>query len=468
MTTSPAFTAAHVSDRLRGRIEAPWEVFGERIRRYEVHLTEDRVEMVRAPVLLEGYSVRLFRPSEGQMGVGVTASTDLSPEGIDAAVETAAATARFARFPTRRVELPGTATRPPSAVVTTDPELWERPWETIQSYVHALLAPFEGRTGVAPSFGSVRATLGEVTLANSEGLQRHVPRTEVELEFAVTASGGPEGAPPGEYWVTRRTRGLPTRGLPAEVDRWCQFAEDVRRPEKVATGPTNVVLSPSVLGDIIPVIAGFRLSGAAELRKVAPAEGEMVADPSVTLSDDGLYAGSVGTSPFDDEGVPQARRTIVEAGAAREKSYDVLHAGALGHQVTGNGRRTDTLFPAWFRFAVAPGPGPSTVVLKGRDGGSDAELCEAAGDGIWVDQLGFAFPDALSGAFGGEIRVAYRIRGGRLAEPVRGGTVGGVLFAPPGTPSMLNSLRVVGRTPVLAGGLVTGPCLIEKMAVAGV
>jgi predicted Zn-dependent protease len=467
MSASAAFTAPHVADRLRGRVEAPWEVYGERLQRFELHLTGDRIEMIRAPVALEGYGIRIFRPFEGQMGVGSVASSDLSPEGIDATVASATETARFARFPTRRVELPGTATRPPPSVATTDPVLWERPLETIESFVHALLAPLQGRSGISASFGSVRATLADVTLANSEGLQRHVPRTEVELEFALKASGGPEGAPPGEYWINRHSRGLPTEGIAAEVDRWCQFAQDVRRPERVATGPTNIVLSPSVLADVLPPIIGFRLGGAAELRKLAPAAGDAVADPSVSVWDDGLYPGAVGTSPFDDEGVPQARRGLIEAGLATGKSYDLLHAGALSQSVTGNGRRTEAQYSSWYRFATSPSPGSTTLVLRGTDGGSDEELCEAAGEGIWVDQLGYAFPDSLSGAFGGEIRVAYRIRGGRRAEPVRGGTVGGVVFAAPGEPSLLNSLRRVGRTNALTGGLVTGPCLIEEMTVAG-
>lgn len=467
MTSTPAFTAAHVAERLRGRVEAPWEVYGERLQRYELHLNEGRVEMVRAPVNLEGYSIRLFRPVEDQMGVGAVASSDLSPDGIDQALRTASETARFARFPTRRVELPGTAVRPPTAVETTDAALWDRPIEAIERYVHDLLAPLEGRAGISPSFGSVRATLAEVTLANSEGLQRHVPRTDVVLEFALKASGGAEGAPPGEYWVTRVTRGLSSKGLADEVDSWCHFAQDVRRTERVATGATNVVLSPAVLADILPPIVGYRLGGGAELRKLAPADGDIVADPAVSVTDDGLYPGAVATSPFDDEGVPQARRGLIEAGVARAKLYDVLHAGALGQSVTGNGRRTESMFGSWFRFATSPSPQSTTLVLQAPDGGSDEELCEAAGEGIWVDQLGYAFPDPLSGAFGGEIRVAYRIHGGKRAEPVRGGTVGGLVFAPAGTPSLLNSIRAMGRPPRLAGTLVTGPCLVAEMTVAG-
>ncbi len=467
MTGPAAFTAAHVAERLRGRVEAPWEVYGERLRRYELHLTEGRIEMVRAPVSLEGYGIRVFRPTGDQMGVGAVASSDLSPEGIEASLASASETAKFARFPTRRIELPGTATRPPASIETTDPGLWDRPVETLEAFVHDLLTPLEGRSGISPSFGSVRATLAEVTLANSEGLQRHVPRTEVEFEFALKAFGGPEGAPPGEYWINRRTRGLSSKGLSHEVDQWCQFAQDVRRPERVATGPTNIVLSPSVLADVLPVIVGYRMSGAAELRKLAPADGDAVADPAVSIFDDGLYPGAFSTSPFDDEGVPQARRTLIDRGIARGKSYDVLHASALGQSVTGNGRRTEPEFATWFRFATAPGPRATTLVLRGPDGGSDAELCEAAGEGIWVDQLGYAFPDSLSGAFGGEIRVAYRIQGGKRAEPVRGGTVGGLVFAPSGSPSLLNSLKRVGKAQELAGALVTGPCLIENLTVAG-
>jgi TldD protein len=195
--------------------------------------------------------------------------------------------------------------------------------------------------------------------------------------------------------------------------------------------------------------------------------GKPVAARFVSIVDDGTEPGARGSIHVDDEGNPAGRTVLVENGVLASYLHDAISARHYGVSPTGNGRREVSQFGTWYRFATAPGPQPTTLVLKAPDGGSDAELCEAAGDGIWVDQLGYAFPDSLSGAYGGEIRVAYRIRGGKRAEPVRGGTVGGLVFAPSGTPSLLNSLRAVGRVTELAGGLATGPALVADMTVAG-
>ncbi|HEY6238526.1 MAG TPA: metallopeptidase TldD-related protein, partial [Thermoplasmata archaeon] len=341
-----AFTAFRVADRLKPRSQPPWEVFGERLRRYEVHLNGARVEMLRAPVELEGYGLRVFRRADDQMGVGFAASTDLRDAGVEAAVLAAEGGARYARFPARRVELPGSAGGP-AEVEIVDPQLWERPVESVERYVEALLAPFEGRRDEQPSFGSVRATLIETTLANSEGIQRRYHHTMLELEIAIKATGGPEGAAPGEYWVNQRHRRVPEDAtVRAQADRWIHLAQDVRRAQGPTTGPTRVVLPTSVLSDILPAIVGFRLSGSARLRKMMPPMGSQVGSPEVTILDDGLIAHAIGTAPFDDEGVGQSRRPLVEAGLASGSIYDLLHASALGEPTGGNGRRDSALFPA--------------------------------------------------------------------------------------------------------------------------
>ncbi|MCI4335641.1 MAG: TldD/PmbA family protein [Thermoplasmata archaeon] len=462
-----AFTAFHVGDKLRGHLEPPWEVYGERLKRYELHLNGGSIEMERGPLQLEGFGLRLFRPHGEQLGVGFVSTTDLSAAGISRASTDAEATAKFARFPARRVELPSTLNGGGSNVETVDTALWNDPTKALADYVHALLTPFEGRAQEVPSFGSVRASLSEATLTNSEGIQRRVRRTQVDLEIAVKSSGGPEGRPPGEYWVTRRTCDLSTRGLAGQVDTWCQRARDVRVAEPMPSGIQNVVLPPAVLADVLPAILGYRMSGSAELRKMAPTPGEQLAAPGVSIFDDGLLRFGLGSAPYDDEGSPQVRRSLVDKGVIGTPAYDLLHASALDHPPTGNGHRGSPLSPNWFHFAYPPSPSATNLVVVPGDGGSEEELLESARDGLLLDQLGYAFPDPVSGAFGGEVRIGYRIRNGRRAEPVRGGTVGGVVLAGPGEPSLLNSIKGIGRTGHLEANLQAPTLWVAGLGVAG-
>lgn len=462
-----AFTAMRVAERLRNRVAEPWEVFGERILRYELHLNGARIEMRRAPVALEGYGLRFFRPVDESLAVGTAAGTDLSDAGVDAQVARAEATTAYSRFPARKVELPGPSGAGPSVEVV-DHQLWDHPVESLERLSAALLRPLEGRTDVVPSFGSVRVSLFESTLANSEGLQRRHAHTVLELEFAVKAMGGPEGAAPGEYWSNQRHRTLPEeRGVEEMIRRWARLAEDMRHAKTPSSAATRVVLPPAVLGDILPAIVGFRLSGPAQLRKMMPPLETRVGAEALTVHDHGLLPYAVGSAPFDDEGVPQARRSLIERGVLKGSLQDLLHASALSAPGGGNGRRDSQLFPSWFHFAQGVTAGPTTLEVAPGSGGSDEELMEALGEGIWVDQLGYAFPDPVSGSFGGELRAAYRVRGGKRAEALRGGTLGGVVFAAQGTDSLLHQVAAIGSRTELVGALQTPPWIVAGMTVAG-
>ena len=458
--------AFRVADRLRTPV--PWEVYAERIRRYEVHLNGASIEMIRGPVALEGYGVRVLRPREGKLGAGFQASTDFSEAGIAATVEDAESIARHSEFPARSVALPSAAGAGPAAEVV-DRRLWQDPLGTVEAYVAELLARFEGRAGVVASFGSVRATLSEATIANSAGLRAAFAHTTVDLEIDVKAYRGPEGAPPGEYWVNASGRRLEPERLRTDVDHWCRFAADVRRAVPPPTGELPVVLPAGVLAGILPSALGIRFTGPGRLRQIAPEVGSPIAAEGLRVHDDGLVPWAPGSAPYDDEGAARGRRTLIEGGKVAGLLYDSLHAAAFDTGSTASASRATFAngFTDWRRFAHSPQVALSTLAVAPGPGGSDAELVEAAQDGVWVQQLGWAVPDPISGAFGGEIRIGYRIRNGRLAEPVRGGTVGGFAMAPPGKPSLLADVRGIGSHPTLTEGVFAPTLLVRPLVVAG-
>jgi len=456
--------APHVAERLH--VKVPWDVIGERVRRFEIHLQGTEVELVRGPVTVEGYGVRLFTPRGDHLAPGFHASTDLSAGGIAATVREAESVGRFAEFPARSVELP---TQGPSASTASvvDQKLWRDPLPTLEGYVHRMLEAFRGRSGVVPSFGSVKATLSEESIANSAGANVAFASTYIELEIAVKASGGPEGPAPGEFWVNESFRRLEPDKLAGSVDAWCRYATDVRRARAPPSGSLAVVLPSDVLSGILLPVLGSRFSGAARLRKIAPEVGTPVGPERLTVRDDGTHPWSVGSAPYDDEGTVQSRRSLIENGVVTGHLYDALYAAALGTRSTGNAVRTAVGPSRMLRFAHAAAPGLSTLVVGPGDGGSTDELVAAAQDGVYVAQLGWASPDPISSAFGGEIRIGYRIRGGKLAEPVRGGTVGGVVLAPPQAPSLFANLAAIGSRTELSDALASPPMLVRPLTVAG-
>ena len=458
--------AFRVADQLAGK--EPWEVFGERIRRFEIHLSGDSVEMTRGPIAIEGYEIRVFRPRNGNLGVGCQASNDFAPEGIHAALEDAERAARYASFPASRLELPSGRGATGGIVEVLDRALWEYPMDSLENYVATLRAAFEGRSQFALSFGSVRATLVETSIVNSFGLRTGYGHTQVELEVGVKAFGGPEGPAAGEYWLNDSDRRLRPADLARRVDDWCRFAEDGRRGSPAPTGEMPVVLPPAVLSGILPTVCSGRLTGSARLHGIAVPPGTKVAPELFTIHDDGRLPWAPMSSPVDDEGVPQRRRVLIDHGVVSEVLYDSLHAGTFDTHSTGSAfRGMSSGFRTWYRFLQPPGISPSTIVVSPGDGGSDAELVERAREGLWIQEIGWSSPDPVSGAFGGEIRLGYRIRNGKLAEPIRGGTVGGFVFAPAEAASLLNRLQAVGSDAAFVEPVSSPPILVGALPVGG-
>jgi predicted Zn-dependent protease len=458
--------AAELARAIPPSTTAPWELFAQRASRYELHLTGAEVSLVRGPLSVEGFGVRLFRPHDKAMRVGFAASNIASPDSVHRTFERAEAAAPYSSFPCERVELPSSSSPLPQLSIVderfvTDPE------GVLEGFVAGILAACAPVHQAIPSFGSIRASVLESSVANSEGLSTAFASTEVDFEFAVKADGGPEGVPPGEFWVNRKSRRVTNAELGVDVAEWARLAEDMRRAKPPATGAVRMIVPPEALADIVPAVLGFRLSGPAELRRMGTPLGAEIGSPGVRVVDDGHVPWGTGSQPVDDEGRPTGSRPLVEDGKVANHLYDTLHAAALSGTPTGSASRMGGLGSPWYRFATSVGVTPGNLVIPTGSGGSLEELAETVGEGLWLLQLGGAFPDPLAGTYGGEIRAAYRIRGGKVAEAVRGGTVGGPVVGKADAGALLMNLLAFGSTSQRVGALTAPPVIADRVAVAG-
>ena len=105
---------------------------------------------------------------------------------------------------------------------------------------------------------------------------------------------------------------------------------------------------------------------------------------------------------------------MIEDGILKGYLQDRLNARLMGMKPTGNGRRES--------FAHAPMPRmTNTFMLGGSD--DPAELVTRVKDGIYAKSFGGGQVDITSGKFVFSCTEAYRIRGGKIAEPVKGATL---------------------------------------------
>jgi PmbA protein len=148
----------------------------------------------------------------------------------------------------------------------------------------------------------------------------------------------------------------------------------------MASRRTTLILDSFVAAEFLGMLASA-LSAEAVLKGrsfLAGKVGEAIANPMVTLIDDGLLAGAPSTAPFDDEGVPSQRKELIQAGVLRGYLHNTYTASRAGTASTGNASRGS--------FRDRPRVGASNMFLLPGNG-VRSDICKQVGDGVLVLQL---------------------------------------------------------------------------------
>ena len=178
-------------------------------------------------------------------------------------------------------------------------------------------------------------------------------------------------------------------------------------------GTFTVVLSSKAGGTMVHEACGHGLEGDFAIKGLsvyAGKVGQKVASSLVTVLDDGTMPGKRGSFAIDDEGTPSRRTVLIENGILKGFLHSRRTAAKLGEEPTGNGRRES------FRHLPIPRM-RNTIIAPGED--DPEEIVASVEDGIFVTDMGGGEVDTTSGNFVFHCTEAYRIRGGKIAEPLR-------------------------------------------------
>jgi TldD protein len=259
-----------------------------------------------------------------------------------------------------------------------------------------------------------------VTLANSEGL------LDIEITPYITMYAQ----------VVARSGDVVRTGLEsASTTRGYEFVEE-ETPEKLVceaarravlqveaspcpSGTFTVVLSSTAGGTMVHEACGHGLEADFYDKRLSVYSGrlgEKVAADCVTVVDDGTLAGNRGTNRIDGEGTPASRVVLIENGVLRSLLQSRTTARKLGMEPTGNGRRES------YRHLPIPRM-RNTLISSGGDHPGD--IVASVEDGIFVAEMGGGEVDIVSGNFVFACTEAYRIRDGKVAEPLRDATLTG-------------------------------------------
>ncbi len=294
---------------------------------------------------------------------------------------------------------------------------------------------------------SFHSSRGRVWLANSRGFEGSYRSTSCGLGLYLLGQQEGRAAQVADYWYTtsRHRKQLESAEQVARrtVDR-------VRRhfgARKVATEETPVVFEPLLAADLISDVFGAVRGESIYLRRsfLVDALGEKVAAKGVTLVDDGLRPGGLGTRPFDREGVTSQRTVVIDDGVLRNYLCGTYSARKLKRSSTGNGTG-DGESPTNFYLAAGT-HSPEAIVSSVKRG---LYLTRMIGQGV-----NLVTGDYSRGAFG------LWIEDGQFAFPVHEVTVSGNLRR------MLEGMEMVGTDLEFRDQFAAPTVKIAAMTVAG-
>ncbi len=237
---------------------------------------------------------------------------------------------------------------------------------------------------------------------------------------------------------------------PEEIARKA-VARTVRQlgPRKIRTQNVPVIFEPTQTAWLMGFLFGC-VTGTAVYQKATFLEGRLgrkIGNERITVVDDALIPGELGSHPFDSDGQPSRRTVVVEKGVL--KSYLCNHYAAkkLGLQSTGS---ADGSGVAPANFFLEPGAGaiPAADIVAGTKKG--LLLIRTLGHG-----LNAVTGDISRGAFG------LWIEDGEIVYPVSEVTISGNLGR------ILENIEAVG-TDLEFHSPVTGPTVkVAELTVAG-
>ncbi|HEY8618068.1 TldD/PmbA family protein [Phenylobacterium sp.] len=220
---------------------------------------------------------------------------------------------------------------------------------------------------------------------------------------------------------------------------------------KIASTTAPVIfenrLAASLLGPLIGAISGPSIARGTSFLK--DKLGQPVFAKGVSIMDDPHRPRGLGSSPFDDEGVANARQAIIEDGVLTTWLLNSSSARQLGLETTGHASRG---------LAGPPGVGPSNLTLMPGDK-DQAALIRDAGKGLLVTSM---FGPSLNGNTG-DWSVGcsgFWFEGGELAYPVNEITVAGNLID-------IYGRLVPGADLEIRGASNAPSLLIDGLAIAG-
>jgi PmbA protein len=222
--------------------------------------------------------------------------------------------------------------------------------------------------------------------------------------------------------------------------------------KKIPTCEVPVVFDPltarTLLENLVDAVSGSSIYRHASF--LVGKLGNKIASECVSVIDDGLKTGGLGTAPFDGEGVPSETTPIIEQGVLRNYLLNTYAARKLGMRTTANATRD---------IAGSPSIGPTNFYLQPGTA-TPRELIRSVDRGVYVtDLIGFGV-NVVTGDYSRGASGLW-IENGQLTFPFEEVTISGNLA------DMLTAIEAVANDLDFRDAVSSPTIKISRMIVSG-
>jgi TldD protein len=253
-----------------------------------------------------------------------------------------------------------------------------------------------------------------ILVATSEGRVGfdHQPLTYMSASCTAEKNDQRES---GGYSISRRqgieyyTDGHIDRVAKEAVDRTMILFEAV----KPQAGEMPVVLAAGGSGILLHEAIGHGMEGDFNRKNesiFADKIGKKVAEPMVTIIDDGTVSSERGSINIDDEASESQRTVLVQEGILESYMHDRISAEFYGVEPTGNGRRQDFRYPPQPRMR-------NTCMLAGPH--TKEEIISSVKSGVYCDSFTNGEVRIGPGDFTFYVALGYLIEDGKMTAPIK-------------------------------------------------
>ena len=285
----------------------------------------------------------------------------------------------------------------------------------------------------------------KLILANSNGFLGQYDETHCSLSVGLQA--GKTDNRVEDHWFSSKIH-FKDLEPPEEVAKKA-VERTVRqlKPRKIKTQRVPVIFEPLMTSWLLGFLAAC-ISGVAIYLKTSflvDKLGQRIGNEKITVYDDGLMPGKLGTRPFDSEGIPCQKTLVVEKGVLKNYLCNSYAARKLKLQSTGNAEGT--------------GVSPNNFYLEAGTSSPQEIIASCEKGLLLIRTLGHGLNpisgDISRGAFG------LWIEKGEIAYPVSEITISGNLA------EILNDIEMVGSDLEFQTSIAGPTIKIKELIVSG-